>query len=349
MPFLVALTLLLWLAQCWAFEGNKNPCKASDMTSILQEPGSWQMKPGYTPVWEPKSCYIPMLSYRLTEQCLERKSVAILGDSTSRRLFKCMMYYVTKKQVKGKDTIQHKNPQNALFCYCHIRPKMGSFRFEYSYKATKSKVNLDWYWQDEWSNWNETGQHLQRVYMGKYDIIIWMGGYWNYVMSYTLPPNSTDVQLDTSKWAEDFRTMQQFRKQKPGSKLIVVGMGAPHFWQTDREHIWKTIDWPKAILRMNEIQARDVQALGGIFIPLWTMTSAVRGKWQKEWMFDWIHYRGEVVVMVARSVLHAMCPVTSVSLDNYQPKMPIKSCMNTYKQKSDAEWFDTNNPNFKPK
>ena len=43
-----------------------------------------------------------------------------------------------------------------------------------------------------------------------------------------------------------------------------------------------------------------------------------------------------------------MCPVTTVSLDNYQPRMPIKSCADAYKHKTDAEWFDSSNPDLKP-
>ena len=104
------LVVLLLLALCgFASVAAASPaCNARNLTALLHEPGTWTTQPGHVPVWSPGSCLIPTLSHQQTTRCLGSRRVVVMGNSTSRGLFKCLVKYVTKQQHKGKDVVPKK-------------------------------------------------------------------------------------------------------------------------------------------------------------------------------------------------------------------------------------------------
>eukprot|EP00668_Euglena_longa_P002213 GGOE01002558.1.p1 GENE.GGOE01002558.1~~GGOE01002558.1.p1 ORF type:complete len:360 (-),score=96.55 GGOE01002558.1:66-1145(-) len=334
-----------WLAVAISFfcllglvaAGAPRPCRPSELASVLQESGTWITRVGHTPVWEPRSCFIPNLPHTETARCLAQKRIAILGDSTSRRLFKCLMFHITKRQRKGEDVVMQRqqasqlNANNALFCYCHIYPEAG--RYTYRYHG----IAVDWFWQE---NLSEEGPHTKLVLDGKYDIVLWMGGYYSYVVDYH-PPDNRTVHLNVQQWEEDVRFLQKLRKAKPNATIVVVGMSMVYFWQP-RQHIWDKIAWPTVLDTLYALQLRDVPSFNGIFLPMLRMTSSIPTSRIGAWMFDWIHYRGEVVNMAARILIHSLCGEADLGdPHNYVPAMPMRDCRLAYRVPYAARWWNT--------
>ena len=188
------------------------------------------------------------------------------------------------------------------------------------------------------------GAHLRQVLDTDYDVFVWMGGYYSYVID-SWTPGDAAVRVNATQWAQDVQVLRRLRARRPGAVIIVVGLATPHFWE-QREHAWGNISWARAIDRLDALQRADVRALGGIFLPTSRMTAAVPEAERVHWMFDWIHYRGEVAGMVARVLLHAACGHGHTDARNTVAVKPVKTCKGSSKFNPGpwVQWTNTTDP-----